>query len=197
MAGMDVIVSSGLTPKNQPMNVGSQLCTQCGLCCTGALHDTASAEPDEIAALRSHGADIIVRERLHFGLPCPCLKGTSCGIYEERPRVCSRYRCRLLQEVESAAVSLDEATLKVRTARQLFENVKSLMPAGMTVPQARAMCRGDQVSAVDPHLRLQLMALMRYLDLHFRHSEEGPVLHEEVLAMRDPKGIKEESHQHV
>jgi Fe-S-cluster containining protein len=194
MADMDASVSAG----PEPMNVGSQLCTQCGLCCTGALHDTATAEADEVETLRGRGLDVItVAEGLRFRLPCPCLKGTSCGIYEERPRVCSRYRCRLLQEVESATVALDEATLKVRTARQLFENVKSLMPAGMTVPQARAMCRGDQVSAVDPHLRLQLMALMRYLDLHFRHSEEGPVLHEEVLAMRDPKGIKEESHQHV
>ena len=191
MADTVVNVSAGIAP----MSVGSQICTQCGLCCTGALHDTATAESDEVERLRSRGLDIIiVTEGLRFSLPCPWLRGTSCGTYEDRPRVCSRYRCGLLREVEDGAVSLDEAALKVGEARRLFDNVKRLMPAGMTIPQARAMCRSEKASALDPHLRLQLMALMRYLDLHFRHAEEGPVLHEEVLAM---KATKEESQQHV
>ena len=93
----DADLSANLVPT---MSVGSQLCTQCGLCCTGALHDTASAEPEEVEALRNHGMQVITGEKLGFSLPCPQLKGTSCGIYKDRPHVCSRYRCQLLRDVE-------------------------------------------------------------------------------------------------
>ena len=177
-----------------PMSLGSQLCTRCGLCCTGALHDTATAESDEVEALRGRGADIIAVEKLYFGLPCPCLRGTRCGIYEERPRVCSRYRCRLLQDTEAGTMALSDAKLKVHEARRLFDEVKRLIPAGMSVPQARAKCR-DRQASIEPRLRLQMMALMRYLDLHFRHDEEGPMLRDEVLTMMDSKATKEESQQ--
>ena len=66
MADAEVKVSAAVAP----MSVGSQVCTQCGLCCTGALHDTASVEPDEVEALRGRGMDIIVVEKLRFRLAC-------------------------------------------------------------------------------------------------------------------------------
>ena len=34
-----------------------------------------------------------------------------------------------------------------------------------------------------PILVLQVLALMRYIDQHFRHADEGPLLREEVLTM--------------
>src|SRR5688500_2967630 len=77
-------------------SLGSALCTQCGLCCTGALHKAAVLDPDEIADARALGLPILDREKPGFALPCPRLDGTVCTIYASRPRVCGRYKCQLL-----------------------------------------------------------------------------------------------------
>ena len=180
------------------MSVGSQLCTQCGLCCTGALHDTASAEPGEVEGLRNRGMQIVKDEKFRFSLPCPQLKGTSCGIYENRPHVCSRYRCQLLRDVEAGAAEPADALLKVREARRLYEAVVRLMPPGMSLPQARALPRDPKSvpkgmnAAGYPVLILQVLTLMRYIDQHLRHSDEGPLLREEVLVMGE---LRERSHE--
>ena len=41
--------------QSQSLSKGSQLCTQCGLCCTGALHHFAVLEPDELEFARELG----------------------------------------------------------------------------------------------------------------------------------------------
>ena len=196
---------TGIVSAPKPMSVGSQLCTQCGLCCTGALHDTASAEPDELEALRSGGMTIVKDgEKYRFSMPCAYLRGTSCSTYGRRPRVCSRYRCRLLRDVEAGAAEVSDALIKVREARRLFEAVVQLLPPGMTLPEARALTRNPGIApksmSVDryPQLVLQVLVLMRYLDLHFRHAEEGPVLREEVLTMGgSTESFSKVSEQHV
>jgi Fe-S-cluster containining protein len=179
----------GVCLKSTPMSVGSQLCTQCGLCCTGALHDKARAEPDELEGLKARGMHIIAGEQSWFSLPCPRLQGTSCGIYADRPQVCSGYRCGLLRQVEDGATEISDAIAKVREARRLFEAVVRLLPPGMSLPEARALpCDPERAPATItpdryPLLVLQVLALTRYLDQHFRHSEEGPLLLEELLTM--------------
>ncbi len=77
---------------------GVRLCTSCGLCCAGALHDTAALDEDEQDAARALGLPLAGDD---FALPCPRLAGTRCTVLAERPRVCGRYRCGLLQEVEA------------------------------------------------------------------------------------------------
>ena len=200
MADMDASVSAG----PEPMNVGSQLCTQCGLCCTGALHDTASAAADEIDALRERGMNIVPGEKAVFSLPCPCLRGTSCGIYQDRPRVCSRYRCQLLRDVEAGTAEPAEALLKVREARRLYEAVMQLIPPGMSLPEVRALSsdlrHAPQSIAAEhyPVLMLRTLALMRYIDQHFRHSDEGPLLGEEILTMGgSAQPFEEGAQEHV
>jgi hypothetical protein len=175
----DADLNSSLHPT---MSVGSQLCTQCGLCCTGAIHDTVRAEPEEIEELRNHGMQVITGEKLAFSLPCPHLRGTSCGIYRDRPHACANYRCQLLRGVEAGTVDPADAL-------RLYETVLRLLPPGMSLPQARALPRDIQQApktmdaAIYPVLVLQVLALMRYIDQYFRHSDEGPLLREEALTM--------------
>src|SRR4051794_2561532 len=88
---------------------GSDLCTQCALCCTGALHDHASADPAELDGLRELGMQVADGDEPSFAMPCPCLKGTLCAIYQDRPRACSRYRCQLLWDVEKGRTGTDVA----------------------------------------------------------------------------------------
>ena len=170
------------------MSAGSDLCTQCGLCCTGALHDNAVAQTAEIEQLRSRGFEISSAEKHLFPLPCGFLKGTSCSIYHERPRACSNYRCRLLQEVEAGTTDAAAAIMKVHEAQRLLKAVLTLLPAGLTLPQARALRRSE----AEPRLQLQVLALMRYLDQNFRHEGEGPLLREVELTAVESAGESSE-----
>jgi len=83
-----------------------------------------------------------------------------------------------------------DALLKVREARRLYHAVVEMIPAGMSLPQARALPRNPRRAPEGieadryPIVVLQVLALMRYIDQHFRHSDEGPLLSEETLTMR-------------
>lgn len=158
------------------MNVESQLCTSCGLCCTGALHDGARLEPDEIDPARTIG--LPVREGTVpalFALPCPKLKGATCTIYGSRPRVCAAYACRLLEEVRGGR-PLDTALLLVTEARRLASELQAALAPGAEFPTARTE-RGKHGGS--PEFQMRSFALDYYLDRHFRNRSEGPILKSE------------------
>ena len=108
--------------------VSTALCTQCGLCCTGALHNFAVLDPDEVDYARSIGMTLRTDGRPGFALPCPQLSGTCCSIYADRPKVCSRFRCALLKRVEDGSVDAQAATAIVAEARRLFDGVHAQLP---------------------------------------------------------------------
>ena len=141
--------------------------------------------------LRRRGMQVSEGEQLRFLLPCPQLNGTRCGIYESRPRVCPRYRCRILRDVESRTLKFPDALEKIREGRRLYEDALRILPAGMNLPQARALWtgpqhKGDGPSAAHyPAVVLKVLVLMRYIDHHFRPSDEGPLLSEKVMTMDD------------
>ena len=173
--------TSGTAPDS---SLGSALCTQCGLCCTGALHNAAVLDPDEIAAARALGLPVLDRDKPGFALPCPRLDGTICTIYGSRPRVCGRYKCQLLQDLEAGAVDLDEALDKVGVAKGLRREAESAMPAGMTLPEARKLAQmapkthaGDAATGHESaQLKLRSTALNLYIDRYFRNAQDGQVL---------------------
>lgn len=157
---------------------GSELCTRCGLCCTGALHDTAKLDADEVVGATALGLPVVDRESPCFALPCPKLEGTLCGIYGNRPRVCGRYRCGLLQKLEAGDVSFEAAAAKVDSAQGLVARVRDLAPPGMTLPHARALAlaepKGGETAQM--HLRLAATAMVMYIDRNFRNEREGPLV---------------------
>ena len=169
---------------NQPTaSLGSSLCTQCGLCCTGALHNYAVLDEDEIEFARALGLKLRTHGRPGFALPCKYLRDCSCTIYSKRPKVCARYVCQLLEDVREGSTPLDVAVTHVRVAKQLYEDVRALLPASMTIPEARQMSRrpiGASPLALDrsveAELRLAVTALCIYLDKHFMHSKEAKLL---------------------
>ena len=110
--------------------LGSELCTQCGLCCTGALHNAAVLDPDEVAAATELRLPVLDGEKPLFSLPCPKLVGACSSIYGNRPRVSGRYRCQILQDLEASETSFNEAVGRVGTAKGLVEQVQAVMPPG-------------------------------------------------------------------
>ena len=139
-------------------------------------------DPDEVAAAVDLGLPVIAGDKPLFALPCPKLVGSCCSIYGDRPRVCGRYKCQLLQDVEGGVLALDDARRKVVTAKQLAERFLAAAPPGTTLPGARAYAAepaGPASGDLEP--RLHATALQLYLDKHFRNSRDGPLLHATVV----------------
>jgi uncharacterized protein len=181
------------TPDAGADSLGSSLCTRCGLCCTGALHDRALLDSDEIAHAEGLGLPVRVADRPVFALPCPKLAGTLCSIYADRPRVCSRYKCQLLLDVEAGAVTLDAALATVAEARVLADLALEAMPEPMGFPEARVLVdRTPNESASDEtlsrlsRLKLALTIFSLYLDRNFRKEKEGTLLLLEPVELRKP-----------
>lgn len=165
------------------LSIGSQLCIQCGLCCTGALHNFAVLDEDEIEFARSLGLTLRTEGRPGFTLPCHYLNGCSCSIYASRPRVCGRYACQLLDGVRDGEVAMPTAIKHVRTAKRMYEDVLTMLPPGTSFPQGRQLLvhapdpgQSDQDRAGEMRLRLALTALCLYLDKHFKNSRESRLL---------------------
>ena len=174
---------AGSADADAVLSVGSQLCTQCGLCCTGALHDNAVLEPEELDFARDLGLSLRTDGRPGFALPCKYLRECACTIYTNRPKVCSRYQCQLLDDVQQASISLDTALEHVRAAKRMYEDVQALLPADMTFPKARQLLHEPPGGlsqtlerSAEMRLRLALTTLCVYLDRHFKHSRESRLL---------------------
>ena len=170
-------MSTPLTRTETDSAQASHLCTRCGLCCMGVIHNAAVLDEDEVEPARVVGLPVLDRPgRPGFALPCPKLAGTSCSIFGERPRVCGRYMCQVLVDHEEGRLSFDEANARVRCAHGLLERVKSLLPEGTTVGRAKALAQKPGEGADDNHLRLAAIALELYIDKHFRKPKEGTAL---------------------
>ena len=171
-------------PINEPLSVGSHLCTRCGLCCLGVIHQAAVLDEDEIEGARQLGLPVLDREKPGFALPCPRLVERCCTIYEQRPRVCGRYKCQLLQDVEGGKVAVEEALDTIGTAHEALARAMTALPEGMSFATAAMMVRsGDgefgasEAAQLSPdqrlQIRLQTMALGQFLDRHFRNERDG------------------------
>lgn len=161
-------------------DLGTRLCTACGICCTGSLHDQAKIRADEVPACQALGMTIVRRDTdsfTGFKLPCPRLEGSICSVYEVRPSPCHSYRCQLLRDVQAGERTLVDALPRVATARRLLTEVYEVLPQGDTIPDARERLTSQPLaSPAEAQLRLRAAALSIYLDRFFRHHGEGKIM---------------------
>ncbi len=187
-------IPSPAAPITGAESLGSSLCTQCGLCCTGALHDRALLDADEVADAERLGLPVRVSDRPVFALPCPKLAGALCSIYADRPRVCSRYKCQLLLNLEAGVITLDAAMATVGEAHSLADRALEAMPDAMSLPEARALLdrkqqepeSGDASKGLS-RMKLALTIFTLYLDRNFRKDKEGTLLLLEPVELRKPR----------
>ncbi|MDC0683173.1 MULTISPECIES: hypothetical protein [Sorangium] len=108
---------------------GSDLCTACGLCCTGLLFDVAPLEEHELPRAEKLRLPLACN-RYHdaFSLPCPCHLDRKCTVYEMRFSVCSSYECGLLRRCKSGEVPLGEALSRVERVLRLTDAVRARVP---------------------------------------------------------------------
>ncbi len=108
------------------------LCRQCGLCCNGVIFANLRLdERDEVERLQSllslrrmrGGKGLDDSVSFQFSQPCAAFRSGQCGIYPERPRYCSEFRCRLLQRVitqkHSAAAALGKIARTGKLANEI------------------------------------------------------------------------------
>jgi Fe-S-cluster containining protein len=111
----------------------SALCVACGLCCGGQLYSWAKLRPDELELADRLSLRVVPDDREPgFALPCSCLDGTRCTVYDVRPQICRDFACSLLLHLRSQEVELGDALELVRQARELIDEIERLVPPHAT-----------------------------------------------------------------
>jgi uncharacterized cysteine cluster protein YcgN (CxxCxxCC family) len=163
---------------------GSELCTQCGLCCHGVLHEWGHLEHSEVEPMAALGMGLEPQgDKIAFSLPCTRVEGTICSIYEQRPVACRGYRCALLVRYQAREVPLDEALALVRQGKALLESLRLHLRPGERFRDLRMAWRGhiggeapvqwtpgEQKERSGAFLAMAL--LHRFIDRHFRLARE-------------------------
>lgn len=161
---------------------GTELCTRCGLCCQGILHDHVPLSGAEAEMAAGKGAAL---GEAHGGgscleTPCGFLKGTLCSIYGERPAVCSGYRCGLLERYSAGEIGFEAALDLVAEGQRLVDAAMASLEPGQSFRDARREWRrrrdgwqgeGKRDPAATARF-LAFTALAVFSDRHFRADFE-------------------------
>lgn len=162
------------------VEVLSQLCVGCGMCCDGTLYERASVAPGEEERMIGAGLQLSRKEgNRSFHQPCPHSSCGRCMIYERRFEICRTFECSLLRRVESGDLSLPEAKGKIATARELLERVVVIDPALQRVAArnparvrlARQISTSGDAGRRSSESLLRIVALESYLSQWFRHKK--------------------------
>jgi hypothetical protein len=96
------------------------LCRSCGLCCDGSLFGRVMLERGEIAPKRLLR---VFGDGRGFDQPCNALTSErSCAVYEERPRACRRFVCRLHDRHRREGGSIRARIAAVLRVRELIRD---------------------------------------------------------------------------
>jgi hypothetical protein len=101
-----------------PFDAATNLCTSCGLCCSGVVLSGVLLAPAELPWAAKHRLPIVETPRgPAFAQPCALLVESRCGGYEGRPGACRRFVCDLLAGVEAGERELSGAVGEVVALR--------------------------------------------------------------------------------
>jgi Fe-S-cluster containining protein len=176
-----------MEPSPADSSASTDLCTSCGLCCSGVLFDTAPLDADEIERATELGLKPYFEPpgQARFDFPCPHLQGSRCGVYPRRPRICGAFRCELLKKFESGEVSGAEATAIISEAKVMIAELRPLAVEsggpitpkrwGLLLDAWAAKTRAGKATPKQARLVLELARLNRFLDTHFRHKDQQVV----------------------
>ena len=168
-------------PAQPPPASASDLCTRCGICCSGAIFDYGDLSEAETSTVEKAGLRVTrINGKARFHLPCPRFADNRCTVYEVRPAVCRAYQCELLKGYLAGEVSAEEAQGRIAEAHALIGQVRETMPEGKDLASVRedwARDHGEGAAAgasasADPQRTLSLFMLNRFLDRYFRKAHQ-------------------------
>jgi uncharacterized protein len=108
----------------------ARLCRSCGLCCDGSLFGVVDLEPREVAVATSRRLRVLPSAKA-FEQPCAALASSGagddrdCHIYDDRPRSCRRFTCRLYEKHRRDGGPVDECLAAVRRVRALLARIEA------------------------------------------------------------------------
>ena len=90
---------------------GSELCLSCGMCCDGSLFGNGALLEDEVDLARALGMEPFQSSpsdlTFKFRQPCRVLRRWLFAVYDqEKPSVCTSYRCELLNRYAAGTMDL-------------------------------------------------------------------------------------------
>jgi Fe-S-cluster containining protein len=100
------------------------------MCCDGSLFGRVPLEPDEVPRAQKLRLQVLPSTR-GFEQPCTALRDDGCSIYDDRPRACRRFRCRLYERHEREGGAVEERIAIVQRVRTLATRLEAsgLTPA--------------------------------------------------------------------
>ncbi len=103
----------------------TDLCVECGLCCTGELFSSIEVAPEEAPRLQARRLPVHESGGL-WRLPQPCAAHAGlCAVYAERPASCASFRCATLASAEAGEIPFTEAARALARAKALAVSVRS------------------------------------------------------------------------
>lgn len=105
----------------------SSICLSCGLCCDGTLIGFVQLDRDEVPRVREIMPIEEAGGQGFFVHPCSQLCGTSCQVYDNRPRQCAAFRCGLLKKVSAGDQSKSAAISSIEAVKVLRAELNGLM----------------------------------------------------------------------
>jgi Putative zinc- or iron-chelating domain len=132
----------------------TRLCQSCGLCCDGSLFGRVGLQGDDVERAR-RGRLRVLESGNAFEQPCSALTGHEagidgrrrCSIYDERPRSCRRFVCRLYDRHRREGGPLEPRLTAVRRVRELLADIEGSRPGpadlegdgGVDAPEGQAV----------------------------------------------------------
>ena len=100
------------------------------MCCNGVLFgDVELQRGDNAKQLALLGMDLQKKKsgKICFTQPRACFDGKLCAIYDDRPKRCRTFECRLLERTQSGKVTVSSALKAIAEARRCVEAVRKLV----------------------------------------------------------------------
>lgn len=95
------------------------------MCCDASLFGRARLDPGEVAVAKKNRLRI-VGDGSSFEQPCSALADGGCIIYDERPRACRGFVCRLRERLVREGGDVAPYIERVRRARELLTHFGEL-----------------------------------------------------------------------
>lgn len=96
------------------------LCLECGLCCNGFLFQSFPVTKEEFIPFVDLNPKTKETEKgLNVSQPCvQWIRGKGCNIYDKRPSVCRKYKCKVLLRYEYEDITYEEALEKINHVKR-------------------------------------------------------------------------------
>lgn len=164
----------------------SQLCQQCGLCCTGLLFEYVSFGERELQNVEVGAYKVKEPGKRSLPHPCQFLEGTACGIYVDRPSKCRSFACISRQHVLNGTKTLDEGSAVVTETQALLAQLASIGQKTSDLDYRsigfRKFCekfaksvekklnKGIMPTEVEQNVVLLCFEIIKIIDRHFRKT---------------------------